>query len=62
VVRRAERALVAAQRAGAQAGQPLNPECLRYLNRLSDLCFAWSRRCNDDGRADLAWEPGRHRV
>ncbi|MCK6489582.1 MAG: cob(I)yrinic acid a,c-diamide adenosyltransferase [Planctomycetes bacterium] len=56
VVRRAERDLVAAQR--AEPGRGWNPECLRYLNRLSDACFAWARLANDGGRADVAWKPG----
>lgn len=56
VVRRAERELVAALAHGDPAG--LNPACLRYLNRLSDCCFVWARRCNDDGRVDVAWVPG----
>jgi cob(I)alamin adenosyltransferase len=59
VVRRAERALVAAQH--RDPDRAWNPECLRYLNRLSDLCFAWARCCNDDGRADVAWVPGANR-
>jgi cob(I)alamin adenosyltransferase len=54
VVRRAERDLVAA----LHADNTINPVCLRYLNRLSDLCFVWSRVCNDQGRADVAWVPG----
>jgi len=32
---------------------------LAYLNRLGDWCFQAARRCNDDGRSDLLWEPGR---
>lgn len=56
VVRRAERDLVAAQR--AEPGRIWNPECLRYLNRLSDACFAWARLANDNGRADVPWTPG----
>lgn len=59
VVRRAERALVAAQH--RDPDRAWNPECLRYLNRLSDLCFAWARRCNEDGRSDVQWVPGAHR-
>jgi cob(I)alamin adenosyltransferase len=55
VVRRAERSLVTLR--GDAAYAP-NPECLRYLNRLSDLCFIWARRANDDGRADMLWRPG----
>ena len=39
VCRRAERRVVA-----LRDHQPsLNPEVLRYLNRLSDLCFVWAR-------------------
>ncbi len=56
VVRRAERDLVAAQN-----HEPLrtwNPEGLRYLNRLSDLCFVWARLANDGGKTDLGWKPG----
>src|SRR4029079_13667716 len=29
-----------------------------YLNRLSDLLFILARVHNDDGRADILWEPG----
>jgi cob(I)alamin adenosyltransferase len=57
VVRRAERAVVTAVAAG---GRTFNPEIMRYLNRLSDLCFAWSRLCNDGGRGDVLWQPGAH--
>ncbi len=56
VVRRAERDLVAARRALPE--RVFNPECLRYLNRLSDLCFVWARQANDGGRADVLWRPG----
>ena len=35
-----------------------NPQLIRYLNRLSDACFVWARRANDDGRADVLWKPG----
>jgi cob(I)alamin adenosyltransferase len=57
VVRRAERCAWAA----ADAGEQLNPQALEYLNRLSDLCFVWSRLCNDDGRSDILWMPGGNR-
>lgn len=36
----------------------VNPETLRYLNRLSDLLFVLGRVANDDGRADVKWVPG----
>ncbi|MBI4183306.1 MAG: cob(I)yrinic acid a,c-diamide adenosyltransferase [Proteobacteria bacterium] len=53
-VRRAERAVVALA-ARERVGAPV----LAYLNRLSDLLFVLARAANDDGRADLVWEPGR---
>ncbi len=56
VVRRAERDLVAAQ--NHEPHRTWNPEGLRYLNRLSDLCFVWARQANDGGKADLGWTPG----
>ena len=56
VVRRAER--LAAELAG---GEPLNPQILKYLNRLSDHLFVLARHLNDGGRADVLWEPGANR-
>jgi cob(I)alamin adenosyltransferase len=40
----------------------VNPEILRYLNRLSDLCFVLARAANDDGAADVLWVPGQGRA
>ena len=57
VTRRCERELVAL----AGSGEEVNPCCLRFLNRLSDLCFVWARLCNDAGKADIFWQPGPHR-
>lgn len=57
VTRRAERELVALMESGAD----INPCCLKFLNRLSDLCFVWARLCNDSGRGDILWKPGPHR-
>jgi len=57
VTRRCERELVAL----IESGVEVNPCCLRFLNRLSDLCFVWARLCNDYGRADIRWQPGPHR-
>jgi cob(I)alamin adenosyltransferase len=52
VCRRAERLAVA-------CGDALNPETVRYLNRLSDLLFILARSAN---RGDEPlWEPGRYR-
>lgn len=39
VCRRAERHVVAL----GETGAPVNPEIIRYLNRLSDLCWLWAR-------------------
>jgi cob(I)alamin adenosyltransferase len=53
VVRRAERAAVAA---GEQA--PLNPAALAYINRLSDHLFVLGRYLNRSGEGDILWKPG----
>src|ERR671911_355120 len=42
-----------------EACDELNPECVRYLNRLSDLLFILARAANE-GEEPL-WEPGRYR-
>lgn len=55
VVRRAERLVTALAEAEPEQ---VNGEVVRYLNRLSDLCFVLARRANDDGKADVLWEPG----
>lgn len=57
VCRRAERRTVALQ----QVDDRLNPETVRYLNRLSDLLFVLARIANDEGRADVKWVPGASR-
>jgi cob(I)alamin adenosyltransferase len=51
VCRRAERLAVA-------CGDEVNPEVVRYLNRLSDLLFILARGANE-GHEPL-WEPGAH--
>ena len=56
VGRRAERAAVA-----LAADEPVNPEAVRYLNRLSDWLFVAGRVANDGGRADVLWVPGANR-
>jgi cob(I)alamin adenosyltransferase len=56
VCRRAERRAVA-------VGEEVNPEVLRYLNRLSDLLFILSRAANGDAAAqgeEPLWSPGAH--
>jgi cob(I)alamin adenosyltransferase len=47
VCRRAERALVA-----LSAREPVRPELVRYLNRLSDLLFTYARRANQLAAVD----------
>jgi cob(I)alamin adenosyltransferase len=56
VVRRAER-LVAA----LALSEKINPEALKYLNRLSDHLFVLGRRLNDNGARDVLWRPGANR-
>jgi len=56
VARRAERLITAlAER------EAVNPEAVRYVNRLSDHLFVMARHLNDGGRADVLWTPGAHR-
>jgi cob(I)alamin adenosyltransferase len=56
VSRRAERLAVE-----LAAAEPVNPQALIYLNRLSDWFFVAARIANDEGRADVLWVPGAHR-
>jgi len=56
VCRRAEIAVVA-----IPAAETINPQVVCYLNRLSDLLFVLARICNDDGRSDVLWTPGKNR-
>jgi cob(I)alamin adenosyltransferase len=53
VCRRAERRTIA-------CGDEVNAECVRYLNRLSDLLFILARAVNlEAGGEEPLWEPGR---
>jgi cob(I)alamin adenosyltransferase len=56
VVRRAERLVSALAALG-----PVNPDALRYLNRLSDLLFVMGRHANERGARDVLWKPGAFR-
>ena len=47
--------------ASPEERERVNPEVVRYLNRLSDLLFVFARVANDDGRLDVLWSPGRNR-
>jgi cob(I)alamin adenosyltransferase len=51
VCRRAERRALA-------IGEQINPETLRYLNRLSDLLFILSRAVEE--QPETLWDPGTH--
>ncbi len=57
ITRRAEREVTA-----LRAAEAINPEALRYLNRLSDHLFVMSRCCNHYGHQDVLWVPGHSRV
>ena len=51
VVRRAERAAVA-------AAEGFNPDALKYLNRLSDHIFVLARWAAREEGGDILWQPG----
>jgi cob(I)alamin adenosyltransferase len=53
VTRRAERLVCA-----LAAAETVNPEAVKYLNRLSDHLFVLGRRVNDNGAKDVLWQPG----
>ncbi len=38
----------------------INPECIKYVNRLSDHLFQLSRHVNGDGELDNLWIPGKN--
>ncbi|HEY8434424.1 MAG TPA: cob(I)yrinic acid a,c-diamide adenosyltransferase [Sphingomicrobium sp.] len=57
VVRRAERAAVALNEA-----EPLNPQLLAYLNRLSDHLFVAARFVAGQDGGDVLWQPGASRT
>jgi len=52
-VRRAERTVTKLNET-----TPLNPEIMKYINRLSDLLFQLARAENDMGKTDVLWKPG----
>ena len=53
IVRRAERTTISLAETAS-----LNPEVLKYLNRLSDLLFQMARAQNNNGAGDVLWLPG----
>jgi cob(I)alamin adenosyltransferase len=56
VVRRAERIMTE-----LAAVEQINPEAVRYINRLSDHLFVLARAANGNGRDDVLWQPGANR-
>ncbi len=58
ICRRAERLI--AELAG-KSGEPVTPEVLKYVNRLSDYLFVASRYANENGARDVLWKPGENR-
>lgn len=57
VCRRAERDVVTLAHR-----EKVNPQVIIYLNRLSDLLFVLARVCNNDGKEDVLWIPGKSRT
>ncbi|HEY3642480.1 MAG TPA: cob(I)yrinic acid a,c-diamide adenosyltransferase [Xanthobacteraceae bacterium] len=58
VCRRAERLLVELK---DRPGESVTAAAIKYVNRLSDLCFVAARFANDKGAADVLWVPGQNR-
>lgn len=56
VVRRAERAITF-----SSEHTSINPLATQYINRLSDHLFVLARLLNDNGKADILWQPGNTR-
>lgn len=56
ITRRAERLAVTLSKQ-----EEINPEALKYLNRLSDYLFVLARAVNDNGKNDVLWIPGKSR-
>ena len=54
VARRAERLVTQLQET-----EPVGEAALIYLNRLSDHLFVLARFCNDSGKSDVLWVPGK---
>ena len=53
VVRRAERAMVT-----LNSAEPINPNALAYVNRLSDFLFVTARHLARSQGGDVLWQPG----
>lgn len=59
VCRRAERCIVALL--DEEGEEAVSEHALRYVNRLSDLLFVYSRVVNADAGGDVLWEPGENK-
>ena len=56
ICRRAERGMITLAR-----HEDVSRDVRVYVNRLSDLLFAWARQANAQaGVPDVEWTPGRH--
>lgn len=58
IARRAERLIV---ELAEQAGEHVNPETIKYMNRVSDFFFVAARYTNNGGKNDILWVPGENR-
>lgn len=58
VARRAERLIV---ELAEKPGEHVNPEAIRYMNRVSDFLFVAARAANSGGEGDILWVPGGNR-
>ncbi|MAW87919.1 MAG: ATP:cob(I)alamin adenosyltransferase [Phyllobacteriaceae bacterium] len=56
--RRAERLIV---ELAEKPGEHVNPETIRYMNRVSDFLFVAARVVNGNGAGDVLWVPGANR-
>lgn len=58
IARRAERLITAL---AEQEGEIVSPQCVQFINRLSDFLFVAARWSNQKGEADILWVPGKNR-
>ena len=57
LIRRAERLLSSARDKGDAFSEPAR----QFINRASDLLFVAARAANENGTADVLWQPGQNR-
>ncbi len=58
VARRAERLIV---HLAQSPEEQVTPQCIHYMNRLSDFLFVAARYTNNGGKDDILWVPGENR-